>query len=217
MGFVTNVCLLDSPPVVGGWAPTLFDAVAPVAGASSPTRVDLGAGAWLDIAPGFLAGAAPVFDDVLASVAWQAQTRPMYDRIVAVPRLLGVARDQSGLHPALADVGAALDHHYGVHFHHVSYALYRDGADSVAPHGDTVDDAAGDPNVAILSLGAPRRFVVTPVDAGAARGTRVTVHSGDLVVMGGRIQRTHRHGVPKLAAAGPRLAVMFRHGRVLEP
>jgi alkylated DNA repair dioxygenase AlkB len=33
---------------------------------------------------------------------------------------------------------------------------------------------------------------------------------GDLFVMGGTAQRTWRHGVPKVAEAGPRIAVMFR-------
>jgi len=29
-------------------------------------------------------------------------------------------------------------------------------------------------------------------------------------VMGGTCQRTWRHGIPKVASAGPRIAVMFR-------
>ncbi len=33
---------------------------------------------------------------------------------------------------------------------------------------------------------------------------------GDLVVMGGTCQRTWRHGIPKVASAGPRIALMFR-------
>jgi hypothetical protein len=29
--------------------------------------------------------------------------------------------------------------------------------------------------------------------------------------MGGSCQRTHDHSIPKVAKAGPRIAVMFRH------
>ena len=34
---------------------------------------------------------------------------------------------------------------------------------------------------------------------------------GDLFVMGGTSQRTWEHSVPKVAAAGPRISVQFRH------
>jgi len=37
-----------------------------------------------------------------------------------------------------------------------------------------------------------------------------TLGRGDLVVMGGTCQRTWRHGIPKVANAGPRIALMFR-------
>jgi hypothetical protein len=35
---------------------------------------------------------------------------------------------------------------------------------------------------------------------------------GDLLVTGGRTQRSWLHGVPKVAKAGPRLSIAFRHG-----
>jgi alkylated DNA repair dioxygenase AlkB len=34
---------------------------------------------------------------------------------------------------------------------------------------------------------------------------------GDLLVMGGSCQRTWRHAIPKVASAGPRISVTFRH------
>ena len=35
--------------------------------------------------------------------------------------------------------------------------------------------------------------------------------AGDLLVMGGTSQRTWQHTVPKVASAGPRMSVTFRH------
>jgi alkylated DNA repair dioxygenase AlkB len=35
---------------------------------------------------------------------------------------------------------------------------------------------------------------------------------GDLLVTGGRTQRLWQHSVPKVAAAGPRISLAFRHG-----
>jgi alkylated DNA repair dioxygenase AlkB len=35
---------------------------------------------------------------------------------------------------------------------------------------------------------------------------------GDLLVTGGRSQRTWEHAVPKVARAGPRISIAFRYG-----
>jgi alkylated DNA repair dioxygenase AlkB len=62
--------------------------------------------------------------------------------------------------------------------------------------------------VPVLSLGAPRRFLLKPRPGG--RSTGFTVGGGDLVVMGGRCQRDWLHSVPKQArSAGPRVSLNF--------
>ena len=62
--------------------------------------------------------------------------------------------------------------------------------------------------VATVSLGSPRRFFVRR--RGGGPSTVVPLGWGDLVVMGGSCQRTHEHAIPKVARAGPRIALMFR-------
>ena len=62
--------------------------------------------------------------------------------------------------------------------------------------------------VAIVSLGSPRRFLLRPVAGGES--IRLTPGSGDLLVLGGTIQSTWQHSVPKVAHAGTRISVMFR-------
>ena len=62
--------------------------------------------------------------------------------------------------------------------------------------------------MAILSLGAPRRFLLRPKGGGAS--VRYVPLAGQLLVMGGTCQRTWEHTVPKCASAGPRISVMFR-------
>ena len=90
----------------------------------------------------------------------------------------------------------------------MSAAYYRDGRDSVAWHGDTNARDLPAAVVATISLGEPRRFLLRPRDGGRPRAFRLGW--GDLLVMGGSCQRTWRHAVPKVACAGPRLAIMFR-------
>jgi hypothetical protein len=62
--------------------------------------------------------------------------------------------------------------------------------------------------VATVSLGEPRRFLLKPADGG--QSIAFALGRGDLIVMGGTCQRTWRHGIPKAASAGPRIAIMFR-------
>jgi alkylated DNA repair dioxygenase AlkB len=169
-------------------------------------RLDLAEGAWLEHAPGWVAGDGALFDVLERTVRWRSERRPMYDRVVDVPRL--VAGPEDGEHPLLEEMRRALSARYGEDFVRVSFALYRDGSDSVAWHGDTVARDLPEALVATVSLGTPRRFLMRPAAGG--RSIALPLGGGDLLVMGGTAQRTWRHSVPKVARAGPRIAVMFR-------
>ncbi len=190
--------------------PSLFGAGAPtVLGGVPAERTELSHGAWVQHVPGFLAGDQALFDHLLATVSWHAHRRPMYDRVVAVPRLTATLPADGDGHPVLDEVVALLEEAHGSPFDRVGLALYRDGRDSVAPHGDQVARDLRTSTMATLSLGAPRRFLLSPVAGGPSRS--LDLGHGDLLVMGGTIQRTWRHGVPKTnRPVGPRLCVMFR-------
>ncbi len=114
-----------------------------------------------------------LFDRLLADVPWQAEHRPMYDRVVAVPRLLRHYGEGERLpHPALETVRDALNARYepelGEPLVSAGLCLYRDGADSVAWHGDTIGRGrTTDTVVAIVSLGSPREFLLRPRGGGA--------------------------------------------------
>lgn len=51
-------------------------------------RRELGAGAWVDVLPGWLCGADALFTRLAGEVPWQAERRQMYEQVVDVPRLL---------------------------------------------------------------------------------------------------------------------------------
>lgn len=172
-------------------------------------RTDLGHGAWIERLPGWLAGEQTVFDTLAETTAWQAHRRPMYDRMVDVPRLTAsLPRDGPG-HPVLDEISAAVSDRYDEPCERIGLARYRDGRDSVAPHGDQIACQMQTTTMAIVSCGARRRFHLTPVDGGTALG--FDLGHGDLLIMGGTIQRTWRHGVPKTSRpVGPRLSIMFR-------
>src|SRR5579875_2540937 len=53
----------------------------------SVRRTGLSRGAWVDVRPGWLTGAADVFGRLVDEVPWRAEKRQMYERVVDVPRL----------------------------------------------------------------------------------------------------------------------------------
>ena len=179
-------------------------------------RIPLTDGAWLDHLPGWVERADLLFEGLVDDVAWRSEERVMYDRTVAVPRLM--ASFGAGVelpHPLLGEARTALAHHYravpGGELATVGLCLYRDGADSVAWHGDTIGrGATEDTLVAIVSLGWPRTLALRP-RRGGGPPCRFLVGGGDLLVMGGSCQRTWEHAVPKTGRpVGPRISIQFR-------
>jgi alkylated DNA repair dioxygenase AlkB len=209
--------------------PSMFDSLDDTSGdaaaipAGRPTlgplgtmvRTELSDGAWVDHRPGWLTGSEAVLDTLLREVPWRAEERQMYDRQVAVPRLLCWYSGAGAFpHPVLHDARTALDEHYRPEpvdrFVTAGLCLYRDGADSVAWHGDRIGRGAHtDTMVAILSVGSARALTLRP--RGGGTGPRFQLGHGDLVVMGGSCQRTWEHAIPKTARpVGPRISIQFR-------
>ena len=184
----------------------------------SVRRTRLARGAWVDLRPGWLTGSGAVFERLSEGagiVPWRAEKRHMYDKVVAVPRLLCFCGEDAPLpDPVLTAAREALNAHYGPElgepFRTAGLCLYRDGRDSVAWHGDTIGRGrCEDTMVAILSLGAARPLLLRP--RGGGTSLRFEVGHGDLLVMGGSCQRTWEHAVPKTSQpVGPRISVQFR-------
>ena len=179
------------------------------------SRTELSRGAWVDVRPGWLTGAADLFGRLASDVPWRAERRQMYERMVDVPRLLCFYGEGEPLPDPVAGDGArgaerALRGGAGRAVRDRGLCLYRDGRDSVAWHGDTIGRGRReDTMVAILSLGAPRALMLRP--RGGGPGQRYELGHGDLIVMGGSCQRTWEHAVPKTARpVGPRISVQFR-------
>ena len=178
------------------------------------TRRHLGRGAWVDHLPGWVQGSDEVLEVLLGDIGWRADRRQMYEREVAVPRLLRWYGDGEPLpHPLLTEAREALDAHYGPEsgepFVSAGMCLYRDGRDSVAWHGDRLGRGRStDTMVAIVSFGSPRPLLLRPV--GGGDGLRFPLGHGDLVVMGGSCQRTWEHCIPKTTKpVGTRVSVQF--------
>jgi alkylated DNA repair dioxygenase AlkB len=172
-------------------------------------RDSLSQGAWVDYLPNWVGGHESIFDSLCANVDWHRHRREMYDRVVDIPRLTGSSMLGGGARPMrVAQLADALSEHYERPLTSVSYAYYRSGEDSVAMHGDKVGRLVDNCLVAIVAVGAPRRFLLREVGGEGSR--TFSLGWGDLLVMGGTCQKTWRHGVPKVACSDPRISIMFR-------
>jgi alkylated DNA repair dioxygenase AlkB len=179
-------------------------------------RRPLSAGAWIDVRSGWLSDGDRLFDELAACTQWRAERRPMYDRVVDVPRLVSFhdLSSEPAPHPRMAELRDRLNDTYsdelGEPFTTAGLCLYRDGSDSVAWHGDKIGrGSTEDTMVAIVSLGATRVFALRP--RGGGTSLRFPQTHGDLLVMGGSCQRTWEHAVPKTTkACAPRISIQFR-------
>jgi len=197
------------------WQPSLFASEdAGVDGSfGALRRVQLDGLSWVDHCPGWVVGSDAAFDELVGTVPWTQRRRWMYDREVDEPRLTWWQRvddDRPLEYPLLEQARAALSARYGIVFDSVGMNLYRGGADSVAWHRDRIPKEIVDPVVALVSLGEPRKLLLRPKGGGQSQVFKLG--RGDLFVTGGQSQRHFEHSIPKVARAGPRISVAFRHG-----
>jgi len=197
------------------------------------SRRQLEGDAWVDYSPQWMAGQRAFLDLMVETCDWEKHRRVMYDRLVDVPRLVAGApgsqwdvEGDDGMYEQLrhtasaarveearahlARMAAMLSVRYRRVLDSVSLGFYRDGRDSVSFHGDKMGTLRKDTVVAIVSVGAPRNFLLRPARAREGRTHSYRFGQGDLLVMGGTCQDTWEHAVPKMAHAGPRVSIMFR-------
>lgn len=186
-----------------------------------PLRLADDAGGGIEYRPGLIGErkAQRWFEALLAQVDWRFETRPMYDREVIVPR--GVAAfslSDPKLLPILGEAGAEVRSATATAFNHVGLNLYRDGRDSVAPHGDRIGELREGAPIAVLSLGDARRMTITSavadspyVDGQPGRTRHIDLEPGSLFLMSYLAQQRFLHGIPKTdAPVGARISLAFR-------
>lgn len=151
------------------------------------------------------------FEQLREGVPWRSERRPMYDRVVDVPRLVAsYGLDDPALPEPIRAMRHAVEDFCGVEFLSAGLNFYRDGNDSVAPHGDHVEEAVDEAPVALVSLGATRRMTIRS----KSKPRRVfdrDLEPGSLLVMSYASHLNFDHGIPKTRyAVGPRISVAFR-------
>jgi alkylated DNA repair dioxygenase AlkB len=112
--------------------------------------------------------------------------------------------------PRLAALRDRVQRATGARFNSALLNCYRSGADSVDWHSDDEPELGPAPVIAVLSLGAPRRFELRHRTRPGLR-RRLDLGGGSLLLMAGPMQAHWQHRIPKQPeVAGVRISLTFR-------
>ena len=155
--------------------------------------------------------AARAFDTLFADVPWESHRRQMYDREVDVPRLTAMFDlNADNVPQSIIAARAAVETHSGHVFNSAGLNLYRNGQDSVAPHNDKLHTLNKGAPIALLSLGATRRFTLRSKET-PKRHLDLDLEPGSMLLMSYETQLHLDHGIPKTKqAVGPRISIVYR-------
>jgi alkylated DNA repair dioxygenase AlkB len=151
------------------------------------------------------------FEQLREGAQWRSERRPMYDRVVDVPRLVAsYALDENDVPEPIRALRPTVEKFCEVAFLSAGLNFYRDGNDSVAPHGDHTERMEEGSPVALVSLGATRRMTIRSVGKPRRIYDR-DLEPGSLLVMSYASQLNYLHGIPKTKdRVGERISIAFR-------
>jgi alkylated DNA repair dioxygenase AlkB len=173
----------------------------------SATHHQLDESSWITHVHGLVLGDEELMHQ-LSALAWEQRSRWMYHRKVVEPRLTFEFREPAAAPAFLVKLTEALSQFCGVPYDALWMNWYRDQHESTSWHADRPADQPETAVVPVVSLGAPRRFLIRPNSGGAS--STFTPQGGDVLIMHGRCQRDWKHCVPKQKPpAGGRMSLNF--------
>jgi alkylated DNA repair dioxygenase AlkB len=181
-------------------------------------RIQLDPDCWVDIARALVPQAERVHAEVAGATRWQTGQTYRYERWVQDQRR-STTVNGTRRHPALVDVEHWLIRRYRVRFTGIVLSEYRHAAEGLGFHRDRGMTWLDDTLVALLTLGARRPFLLRPdsgrpltdPDDALRDAIDLSPSGGDLLVMGGRCQRTWLHAVPTVdRPVGNRISAQWR-------
>lgn len=184
-------------------------------------KVDLGQDAWFILQKNWLPAIPGLLEELRTTTSWEERDVVINGLRIAQPRLVcwmapeGVTYRYSGSNnPPSAWTPAArrvldLVREHQIDANACFLNLYRDGNDSIGWHADDERIFGPMPLIASVSLGTPRRFLIRRRHGGESRS--ILLDHGDLLVMGGTMQKFWIHSVPKSPGlVGERINLTFR-------
>lgn len=191
-------------------------------------RTALGSNGWLLYDPSFVHGHRDLMSTLVDCLPLEQAVLRINGRECWTPRMVSWHGDDRTTYtysntrfepypwtPHLLELREQLRSQVGA-FNSVLVNYYRDGQDSIGFHADDEPelgpDSPQDVLVASISLGGRRRFVMKHSQTKETK--EFMLGGGDLLVMGGDVQKYWLHGVPKTTLPVlPRMNLTFRQVR----
>lgn len=164
---------------------------------------------------------AEVFARLLDETPWRAESVVVYGKRHLQPRLTAWYGDASYTYSGLRleplpwtalllEIRAAVEAACGQRFNSVLLNRYRNERDSMGMHSDDEPELGEAPVIASLSYGATRTFLLRHKRDN--RTVRLPLEDGNLLVMGGQLQKNWLHGINKSTRAfEERINLTFRY------
>lgn len=157
-----------------------------------------------------------LLDRLISEINWQEKPITIYGRTMLQPRLVAwygnTSYEYSGTKmmpepyiDILEYLHSVVEEHTQCTYNSVLLNYYRDGNDSIGMHSDDEKELGPSPNIASLSFGETRKFILQGEEK-----FEIPLTSGSLLFMGGDTQKNYKHGIPKEKNKGPRVNLTFR-------
>jgi alkylated DNA repair dioxygenase AlkB len=113
--------------------------------------------------------------------------------------------------PELLELKKKIEKVSGAEYNSVLLNFYRDGSDSVGYHADDEKELGKNANIASISLGATRQFLLKPNVPVIGDPIEYELSHGSLLIMSGSVQEHWKHSIPKAAGVKDgRINLTFR-------
>lgn len=187
-------------------------------------RMELGAGAYINISKGLIPDSTAVFQQLQETVPWLHQEIAVMGRHVLQPRLIAYMADNPNLvytysgatlKPILwtetvLQIKSLVEKFAGLSFNSCLLNFYRTGADHLSWHSDNESLYGPAPIIGSASLGSARDFLIRH-NIERTEQHSIRLESGDVLVMGGSMQQHWMHSIPKRARVDARINLTFRN------
>lgn len=160
------------------------------------------------------------YTTLLRSTPWREYTMEIYDKTVAVPRMIswyedrdnpGADKTKPDWPPELLAIRKRVEKETKVKFNCVLLNLYRNGKDGVSWHSDREHNFGADAIIASVSFGETRMFGLRHKFRKEIPQLAIPLYHGSLLLMAGTTQSFWQHQVPKTAKdILPRINLTFR-------
>lgn len=117
--------------------------------------------------------------------------------------------------PELLDLKNKIESVSGVSYNSVLLNYYRDGNDSVGLHADDEKELGINANIASISLGSTRTFILSQYRSKngnlSSNVKEFDLTNGSFLIMNGSTQHYWKHSIPKsIIEVGPRINLTYR-------